>query len=158
MPLSDQSLLVQARRCLAIEREALRTTAARLDGEFVRVVRAVEATVAGGHKLIFSGVGKSAHIAEKLTGTFNSTGVPSCFLNPTQALHGDLGLCTAGDLAILLSNSGASEEMLKLLPLFGKFGLQTVALTGSAASELARSADFRLVYSAPREACPLALA
>ena len=158
MPLSDQTILTQARHCLAIEREALDATAAVLDGEFVKVVRACEAAVAGGHKLIFSGVGKSAHIAEKLTGTFNSTGVPSCFLDPTQALHGDLGLCAAGDLAILLSNSGASEEMLKLLPLFEKFGLQTVALTGSADSELARGADYRLLYRAPREACPLALA
>jgi arabinose-5-phosphate isomerase len=158
MPLSDKSLLARARECLAIEREALAATAAVLDREFVRTVRAVEAAVAGGHKLIFSGVGKSAHIAEKLTGTFNSTGVPSCFLDPTQALHGDLGLCSPGDVAILLSNSGASEEMLKLLPLFEKFNLQTVALTGSPESELARGADFRLVYSAPREACPLALA
>ncbi|MBI2516019.1 MAG: KpsF/GutQ family sugar-phosphate isomerase [Opitutae bacterium] len=158
MPLSDKTILAQARQCLAIEREALDATAEVLDAEFVRVVRAVEAAVATGHKLIFSGVGKSAHIAEKLTGTFNSTGVPSCFLDPTQALHGDLGLCAAGDVAILLSNSGASEEMLKLLPLFEKFGLQTVALTGSADSELARGADLRLVYSAPREACPLALA
>jgi arabinose-5-phosphate isomerase len=73
-------------------------------------------------------------------------------------LHGDLGLCTAGDVAILLSNSGATGEMLRLLPLFEKFGLATVALTGAADSELARGADFRLVYAAPREACPLALA
>ena len=158
MPLTDQTLLTRARRCLAIEREALQATARILDREFVRVVRAVEAATAGGHKLIFSGVGKSAHIAEKLTGTFNSTGVPSCFLDPTQALHGDLGLCSPGDVAILLSNSGASAEMLKLLPLFEKFGLQTVALTGSPASELARGADYRLIYAAPREACPLALA
>lgn len=158
MPLTDKTILAQARRCLAIEREALEATSEGLGGEFVAVVRAVESAIAAGHKLIFSGVGKSAHIAEKLTGTFNSTGVPSCFLDPTQALHGDLGLCAAGDIAILLSFSGASEEMLKLLPLFEKFGLQTVALTGSPESEIGRGADFRLVYRVPREACPLALA
>jgi len=158
MPLKDNALLARARHCLAVEREALEATAAVLDDGFVQVVRAVEAAVAAGHKVIFSGVGKNAHIAEKLTGTFNSIGVPSCFLDPTQALHGDLGLCMAGDLAILLSNSGATAEMLRLLPLFEKFGLKTVALTGAAASELARGADFRLVYAAPREACPLALA
>lgn len=158
MPLNDKTLLARARDCLAIEREALDATAAILDGEFVRVVRAVEAVRAAGHKVIFSGVGKNAHIGEKLTGTFNSIGVPSCFLDPTQALHGDLGLCAAGDLAVLLSNSGATTEMLRLLPLFEKFGLATVALTGAAESELARGADFRLVYRAPREACPLALA
>ncbi|HVZ63718.1 MAG TPA: KpsF/GutQ family sugar-phosphate isomerase [Lacunisphaera sp.] len=158
MPLDAASILAKARHCLAIEREAIDATAEVLQEEFVEVVRAVEATVAAGHKLILSGVGKNAHIAQKLAGTFNSTGVPACFLDPTQALHGDLGLCAAGDLAILLSNGGASEEMLRLLPLFEKFGLKTVALTGAAESELARGADFKLVYRAPREACPLALA
>jgi arabinose-5-phosphate isomerase len=158
MPLNDKTILAQARQCLAIEREALEATAAVLDAGFVQVVRAVEAALASGHKVIFSGVGKNTHIAEKLTATFNSIGVPSCFLDPTQALHGDLGLCMAGDLAILLSNSGATAEMLRLLPLIEKFGLKTVALTGAPASELARGADFRLIYSAPREACPLALA
>lgn len=158
MPLDPATILAQARNCLAIEREALDATAAVLNGEFVEVVRAIEATLAANRKVVFTGVGKSAHIAQKLTGTFNSTGVPSCFLDPTQALHGDLGLCAAGDIAILLSNSGASEEMLKLLPLFERFGLTTVALTGSAESELARGADLRLTFHAPREACPLALA
>ena len=158
MPLDSATILASARNCLAIEREALDATAAVLNKDFVAVVQAVEAVVRAGRKLIISGVGKNAHIAQKLAGTFNSTGVPSCFLDPTQALHGDLGLCAEGDLAILLSNSGASAEMLQLLPLFEKFGLKTVALTGSPDSELAKGADYRLVYRAPREACPLELA
>jgi arabinose-5-phosphate isomerase len=158
MPLDAPTILAKARQCLAIEREALDATAGVLNDDFVAVVRAVESTVDAGRKLVFSGVGKSAHIAQKLTGTFNSIGVPSCFLDPTNALHGDLGLCTGGDLAILLSNSGGTVEMLRLLPLFERFGLKTVALTGVPDSELARGADFRLVYRAPREACPLALA
>lgn len=158
MPLKAATVLAKARHCLAIEREALSATARQLDRRFVEVVQAVEATVDRGGKIILSGVGKNAHIAQKLTGTLNSIGVPACFLDPTQALHGDLGLCTAGDLAILLSNSGATAEMLRLLPLLEKFGLKTVALTGAPDSELARGSDYRLVYSAPREACPLALA
>ncbi len=158
MPLDDKTILAKARNCLAIEKEALEATTGVLNEDFVAVVRAVEAVVKTGNKVIFSGVGKNAHIAEKLTGTLNSIGVPSCFLDPTQALHGDLGLCAEGDLAILLSNSGSTGEMLRLLPLFEKFGLRTVALTGARESELARGADFRLVYAAPREACPLALA
>lgn len=158
MPLDAPTLLAKARNCLAIEREALDATAKGLDREFVAVVRAVDAAVGAGGKLILSGVGKNAHIAQKLTGTFNSIGVPACFLDATQALHGDLGLCAAGDLAILLSNSGSTHEMLRLLPLFEKFGLKTVALTGTTDSELARGCDFRLLYSAPHEACPLALA
>ena len=158
MPLNNKTILAQARRCLAIEREALGDTARTLNLEFIRVVRHIEAALVGGKKLIFSGVGKNAHIAGKLTSTFNSIGVPSCFLDPTQALHGDLGLCAAGDVAILLSNSGATAEILRLLPLIEKFGLKTVALTGSAGSELAKGADFRLTYRVRREACPLSLA
>jgi arabinose-5-phosphate isomerase len=158
MPLNTATLLAKARRCLTIEQEALAATAKGLDQNFVAVVRAVEATVTRGGKIICSGVGKNAHIAGKLTGTLNSIGVPACYLDPTQALHGDLGLCAAGDLAILFSNSGATAEMLRLLPLFEKFGLETVALTGSDQNELARGCDHRLVYCAPREACPLALA
>jgi arabinose-5-phosphate isomerase len=158
MPLDSASILAKARHCLTLEREAIDATAAILNEDFVAVVRTVETCVGAGHKLIISGVGKNAHIAQKLAGTLNSTGVPSCFLDPTQALHGDLGLCAAGDLAILLSNGGASTEMLRLLPLFEKFGLKTVALTGTADSELARGADYRLIYHTPREACPLELA
>lgn len=158
MPLDAPTILAKARQCLAIEREALDATAEILNGDFVDVVRAVETTIASSRKLIFTGIGKSAHIAQKLTGTFNSTGVPSAFLDPTNALHGDLGLCAAGDLAFLLSNSGSTHEMLRLLPLFERFGLQTVALTGAPDSELARGADLKLIYRAPREACPLALA
>jgi len=158
MPLDDQTILAQARQCLALEALAINTTMAALNHEFVAVVRAVEAVVSSGHKVIFSGVGKNAHIAEKLTGTMNSIGVPSCFLDPTQALHGDLGLCASGDIAILLSNSGTTAEMLRLLPLFERFGLETVALTGSPDSELAQGADYRLGYRAPKEACPLELA
>ncbi len=158
MPLASATVLAKARQCLAIERDALAATARNLDQDFVAVVRAVETTVKAGGKVILTGVGKNAAIAQKITGTLNSIGVPSCFLDATQALHGDLGLCAAGDLAILLSNSGATQEMLRLLPLFEKFGLTTVALTGTAESELGRGTDHRLVYAAPREACPLALA
>lgn len=158
MALQPKSALARARACIRIESEALRDTARSLGAEFVATARAVEATVRSGHKLIFSGVGKSAHIAEKLTGTFNSTGVSSCFLDATQALHGDLGLCTEGDLAILLSNSGQTEEVLRLIPVLKRFGVKLVAFTSHAESDLARNADFRLVYRVRREACPLELA
>ena len=121
-------------------------------------MQAVEAVGRAGRKLIVSGVGKSAHIAQKLAGTFNSTGIAACFLDATQALHGDLGLCAAGDLAILLSNSGQSDEMRRLLAMLKRFELSIVALTGNPDSELARDADLRLIYRVPREACPLRLA
>jgi arabinose-5-phosphate isomerase len=158
MPIASKTALARARRCIRIEREALEDTARSLGAEFVDTVRAVEAAVASGGKLVFSGVGKSAHVAAKLAATFNSTGVSSCFLDPTQALHGDLGLCYEGDLAILLSNSGQSDEVMRLLPLLKRFGLKIVAFTGNPKSDLARDADHRLVYRVRREACPLKLA
>jgi len=158
MALDSKTTLARARACIRIETEALRETAQALGPEFVDTARAVEAVVAAGKKLIFSGVGKSAHIAQKVAATFNSTGVSSCFLDSTQALHGDLGLCDEGDMALLLSNSGQADEILRLLPLLKRFGLKIVAFTGNPASDLARSADHRLLYRVSREACPLKLA
>ena len=158
MALQTKSALARARSCLQIERAALAATARALGLEFVNVARAVEAATTAGRKLIFTGVGKSAHIAGKIAATFNSTGVSSCFLDATQALHGDLGLVDEGDLAFLLSNSGQSDEVLRLLPMLKRFGVRIVAFTGNPASDLARNADFKLLYRVPREACPLKLA
>ena len=158
MALHPKTALARARACIRIESAALAETARSLGPEFVATARAVEAVSAAGGKLIFSGVGKSAHIAQKIAATFNSTGVASCFLDATQALHGDLGLCAEGDLAFLLSNSGQSDEILRLVPMLKRFGLKLIAFTGHADSDLARSADYRLLYRVRREACPLALA
>lgn len=158
MALDSTSVLARARACIQIERDALDATAERLGDEFVAVASAVASTLSEGGKLIFSGVGKSAHIAQKLVGTFNSTGAATCFLDATQALHGDLGLCAEGDLAFLLSNSGQTEEILRLVPVLKRFGVRVVAFTSHADSDLARNADLRLLYAVPREACPLQLA
>jgi arabinose-5-phosphate isomerase len=158
MAIAPKSALARARRCFRIESDALAATARSLNQDFVATARAVETTIVAGGKLVFSGVGKSAHIAQKIAATFNSTGVSSCFLDPTQALHGDLGLCAEGDLAILLSNSGQSDEILRLVPLLKRFGLGIVAFTAHPDSDLALAADQRLFYRVPREACPLKLA
>ena len=149
-----QSALARGREYIRIEIEALQATAEALDESFVAVVEAIEAAQRAGRKLIFSGVGKSAHIAQKLAGTFNSTGVTSCFLDATQALHGDLGLCAAGDLAVLLSNSGQTAEMLRLLAMLKRFELTLVALTGNPDSELAKGADLKLLYRVPKKRAP----
>ena len=158
MALQPKSALARARACIRIERAALAATARSLGAEFVATAQAVEAAAAAGGKLLFSGVGKNAPIAQKLAATFNSTGMPSCFLDATQALHGDLGLCADGDVAFLLSNSGQSEEILRLVPMLRRFGLRLVAFTSTPGSDLTRAADLRLVYRVPREACPLELA
>jgi len=158
MALQPKTALARARACIRIENAALAETARSLGAEFVATARAVEAVSAAGGKLLFSGVGKNAPIAQKIAATFNSTGVASCFLDATQALHGDLGLCAEDDLAFLLSNSGQSEEILRLVPVLKRFGLRIVAFTSNPASDLARTADLRLLYRVPREACPLKLA
>lgn len=158
MALQTKSVLSRARACIRIENEALAETARGLGQEFVATARAVDVTRQAGGKLIFTGVGKNAPIAQKIAATFNSTGVSSCFLDATQALHGDLGLVDEGDLAFLLSNSGQSEEILRLVPILKRFGVRLVAFTGNPASDLARSTELALLYRVPREACPLKLA
>lgn len=158
MALDSKTVLSRARACIKIEQEALTATSRELDGKFVKVAETVQATSAAGRKLIFTGIGKSAHIANKLVGTLNSTGLSTCFLDATQALHGDLGLCNEGDLVFLLSNSGQSDEILRLIPGFKRLGLRTVAFTSNPASDLAKNSDLQLIYRVPREACPLRLA
>ena len=156
--MNSTTLIAKARKCLAIESKAIEATATGLDDTFVDVIIDIKKTVLKHNKLIFSGVGKNTAICQKLMGTFNSTGVPACYLDPTQALHGDLGLLVENDLVFLLSNSGESEELLQLLPLIKRLGGRTVLLTTQPDSQLAREADRVLSYQAPREACPLGLA
>lgn len=158
MAITPKSALQRARACLEIEGAAIAATAQGLDRRFVDVARAIESATTDGGKLICSGVGKSAHIAQKLVGTFNSTGVVTCFLDATQALHGDLGLCARGDIAILFSNSGQTEEVLRLLTMLKRFDVKVIACTAHPDSDLAKEADHQLLYHVPREACPLELA
>lgn len=158
MALQSKSVLARARACIRIELDALAETAQGLGPEFVETATAVEATAAAGRKLVFTGVGKNAAIAQKLAGTFNSTGITSCFLDATQALHGDLGLCAEGDLAFLLSNSGQTEEILRLVPILRRLGVRLVAFTKQVDSDLAKNSDLHLFYRVPKEACPLSLA
>ncbi|MEN9638007.1 MAG: hypothetical protein RL077_6411 [Verrucomicrobiota bacterium] len=158
MVLKIKSVLGRARSCLKIEQDALQATSRSLGAEFVATARAVERAQRAGRKLIFTGVGKNAPIAQKIAATFNSTGVASYFLDATQALHGDLGLVEEGDLAFLLSNSGQSEEIVRLIPALKRFGVRIVAFTSNPASDLARHADLQLSFRVPREACPLKLA
>ncbi len=158
MALSTKTILARARACLRIEQAAITATRDGLDEGFADVARLVHQAIGEGRKLIFTGVGKSAHICQKLAGTFNSTGAPSCFLDATAALHGDLGVCSEGDVAIVLSNSGQSDEILRLVTMLKRFGVHLVGFTSNPDSELARHADLALLYRVPEEACPLKLA
>ena len=158
MSLDKAALLDKARNCLDQEIAAIKATAEHLDDSFVATIETIQETILDGKKLIFTGVGKNVAIGEKLAGTFNSTGVPACFLDPSQALHGNLGVCTEGDLALLISNSGQTEELIQMLPLIKRLGLKTILITSKADSDLAANSDLVLLYRVDEEACPLNLA
>ncbi|MFO7724616.1 MAG: SIS domain-containing protein, partial [Oceanipulchritudo sp.] len=116
MTLSSEKILSLARNCLKIEQEAIESTCTLLDESFVRAIHLIEKTILNQGKLVLTGVGKNVPICMKMAGTFNSTGVPATFLDPNQALHGDLGLCRPEDLCLLVSNSGETEDLVRLLP------------------------------------------
>jgi arabinose-5-phosphate isomerase len=158
MTLSPEEILASARKCIRLEQAALESTASALDESFCMVIKLLEAAILRGNKLVLTGVGKNVPICLKLAGTFNSTGVPTAFLDPNQALHGDLGLCAGGDLCLLFSNSGETEDLIRLIPSLKRLGLTTVAVTAVADCSLAGFCDHVLLYHYEQEACPLNLA
>lgn len=156
--MESQSILQRAKHFLQLESQAILDTAEALDDSFIQVVAAVQKAVGNKTKLILAGLGKNAGICQKMTGTFNSIGVTSSFLDPVQAVHGDLGMCQDGDLAFVLSNSGETREVIELIPLLKRLGVHTVAITSESESRLAKNCDLVLTYLAKEEACPLNLA
>lgn len=152
---TTDSLLESARRTLRIEREALADLEGRLNGEFERAI-ALLAACRG--KVVVSGMGKSGLIGQKMAATFASTGTPAFFLHPGEASHGDLGMVAAADVVMLLSNSGETDEVVRLLPALKRLKVPLIALTGNPQSSLARHADISLDVSVKAEACPLGLA
>ncbi len=144
-----------ATEVLETEARAISALASRIDDDFVAACRHV--LDCPGH-LIVTGMGKSGHIGHKLAATLASTGTPAFFVHPAEASHGDLGMIRADDLVLALSNSGETEELLRLLPGLKRLGVTLVAMTGNPDSTLARYADVHLDTSVDREACPLGLA
>lgn len=147
--------IAAGRRVLALEAESLGEAQRRLGAGFAA---AVDLVVAARGRVIVSGVGKSGLIARKIAATLTSTGTPATFLHPTESVHGDLGIVGADDVAILLSKSGESEELLTLLAHLKRFGTHTIALTGEVDSSLARGSDAVLDGWVREEACPHDLA
>lgn len=144
-----------ARKVLQIERDAISSLIGRIDANFERVINAIY-RIKG--RVIVTGMGKPGFIAQKISATLSSTGTPSLYLHPAEALHGDLGRVTKDDIIIALSNSGETEEIVKFLPIVKKIGAGLVAVTGNTRSKLARAADHTIDVSVKREACPLGLA
>jgi arabinose-5-phosphate isomerase len=139
-----------ARQVLEIEARAVADLAGRLDESFDR---AVELLTSCRGRVVVTGMGKSGLICQKIAATFSSTGLPSHFMHPAEALHGDLGMIVSGDVLLALSNSGETAEIVRLLELVRRLGAGIVALSGDSSSTLARLADVHLDVGVDKEAC-----
>lgn len=144
-----------ARRVLKIEAQALQDVLARLDGSFTR---AVDVLFACKGRVVVSGMGKSGLIGRKISATLSSTGTPSFFLHPAEALHGDLGMLARGDALLAVSYGGETEEIVRLLPALKRLEIPLVTLTGNTSSSLAESSEVALDVHVKEEACSLNLA
>ena len=142
-------------RCLRDEADALLHIIDQLDEEFDRVV---ELMLNCTGKVIVTGVGKSGHVAAKVAATLASTGTPSFYLNPLDAFHGDLGMITPSDVVVALSNSGQTDELLRIIPSLKERKVPLVGISGNAGSLLARYSDHHILLHIEQEACPLNLA
>lgn len=144
----------RAKRVLKIEAEAIRRLVDKIDEHFER---AVELIYGCRGKVVVMGVGKSGIIARKIAATLASTGTPAFFIHPVEGMHGDLGMLSKEDIVIMLSHSGETEEISRILPLLQRFGSRLIAITGSNTSNLARAGDVVLDVSVKEEACPLGI-
>lgn len=153
---SKEDFRARVAELLQLEADAVAACAVRLDG--AQTKRAVELLAACEGKVILTGVGKSGNIAQKIAATLTSTGTSALYLHPSDALHGGIGLVAHGDVAIALSNSGETEEVLATLPFLKNRNVPIIALTGNLTSTLARRSDVVLDCSVEKEACPLNLA
>lgn len=150
---SESSLQI-GRQAMQAEAAAIQIAAERMDASFED---AVEILLACKSKLVICGIGKSGHIGSKLAATFSSSGMPAVFLHAAEAIHGDLGVYKPGDPTIVLSKSGSTEEVMRLLPMFKKFESPVIAIVGNIRSPIAAAADVVIDASVEKEADPLNL-
>jgi arabinose-5-phosphate isomerase len=151
-----------AQRAIALAQDTLDIEAAAVLGLKSRIgeafAKAVQMVLAIQGRVVVMGMGKSGHIGRKMAATLASTGTPAMFVHPAEASHGDLGMITAHDLVLAISNSGESQEMAVLLPVLKRLGAPLIAMTGNAQSTMAQHADLWLDSAVAKEACPLNLA
>lgn len=148
-------ILEEARKVIRIEAEALLRLADSINGDFEKAVRLILSTKG---RVVVTGMGKSGLIGQKIASTMASTGTPAFFLHPAEGIHGDLGMIMKGDVVIAISNSGETEEVVRILPIIKRLGASLVAMSGNKASTLAKAGDVFLDISVKDEACPLGLA
>jgi arabinose-5-phosphate isomerase len=151
--------LSKARRVIGIEADELRRLAENLDGQaFSLAIETLKACVDQRGKIVVCGVGKSGHIGDKIAATLTSTGATAVVLNSLNALHGDLGLVSDGDVILTFSYGGETAELLNILPPLARFDVKLIAVTGRPDSTLGQAADIVLDVAVSQEACPLNLA
>ena len=148
-------IIAEARKVIRIEAEALTALADSIDSSFEKAVRMI---LGSKGRVIVTGMGKSGLIGQKIASTMASTGTPAFFLHPGEALHGDLGMIIRGDVVIAISNSGETEEVLRILPIVKRIGAELISMTGKPGSTLAKAGDVHLNIAIKEEACPLGLA
>lgn len=141
-------------KVLKTEAQAIDALCAKMDESFTQ---AIELILSCKSRVIFTGMGKPGLIARKISATFASTGIPSLYLHPAEAIHGDLGMVTPQDVVIAISNSGETEEITKLLPLIKKLGTPLIGMVGNITSTLAKYSNVVLDVSVEKEACPLGI-
>ena len=153
--ISKETILASAQKTILAESEAISRLVDFLTEDFVKAVEIIHQSSG---RLVVTGIGKSAIIAQKIVATLNSTGTPSLFLHASEAIHGDLGMVQPGDVVICISKSGNSPEIKVLVPLLKRFGNKLIAITGNTTSFLGKEADFVLNTYVESEACPNNLA
>lgn len=153
--LSNEDMTALAIDVLRTEADAIQQLIPRIDSAFLN---ACDTILHCQGRIAVTGIGKSGHIAGKIAATLASTGTPAFFVHPAEAGHGDLGMLMAGDVMLMLSNSGETEELKPLLPGIKRIGVNLITLTGNPSSTLAKHADINLDVSVSKEACPLGLA
>jgi len=153
--LNEKEILNIAKRTIDIELETLFDLKESLDHSFIK---AVEILYHCKGKVIFTGIGKSGHIARKISSTFSSTGTPSIFLHPAEAIHGDLGIIDKEDVLVIISNSGETEEIINIIPYLKFLNVPIICITGNINSTIAQKSDVVIDIKIKREACPFNLA
>lgn len=147
-------ILEQGKRVLEIEAEAIKDLRDSLDENFVKAVEMLNG-VKG--RVFISGVGKSGLIGRKIAATLSSTGTPAIFIHPTESFHGDIGVVSEGDIGILISYSGETDELLQIIPMLKRLGIKTICITGKADSMLTQHSDLVLLAPVKKEACPMGI-
>jgi arabinose-5-phosphate isomerase len=155
---TGEEMIMKAKRVVQIELQAITGLLENLGQEFADAIGILADAVEADHKIIVVGVGKSGNICHKIVATLNSTGATAVVLNSQNALHGDLGLISDGDVVIALSSSGETMELINLIPLIKRSDVKLISITAKADSSLANYSDVTLYTPIEREACPLNLA